>query len=85
MNARRSSVGPLLLLAIAALHCAQPASTRAAGQSSDGGADVAIVVPLCEVVSNPAAYDGKRVTVNGCVTTDGREYVALSNIEKTVQ
>jgi hypothetical protein len=38
-------------------------------------------VPLCSLVAHPATYDGKRVTVAGCVTTDGREYVVLSNLE----
>ena len=41
-----------------------------------------MVVPLCTVVENPTLYDGRRVTMSGCVTTDGREYTVLSDIEE---
>jgi hypothetical protein len=32
-------------------------------------------------VVNPRQYDGKRVSVTGCVTTDGGEYVVLSDVD----
>lgn len=79
----RSSFGrSVLLLAIATLHCAKPVDTSVAPQPRESRSGASAVVPLCAVVANPSAYDGKRVTVTGCVTTDGREYVALSDLKK---
>ncbi|HEX8151948.1 MAG TPA: hypothetical protein VF698_02430 [Thermoanaerobaculia bacterium] len=78
----RSSAWSVLLLAIATLHCAKPLPTSAAPQAGTSRSEASVVVPLCVVVANPGAYDGKRVTVTGCVTTDGREHVALSDFEK---
>lgn len=78
----RSSGWSVLLLAIATLYCTKPLQKSAAPQSRSSRSQVAVDVPLCVVVANPSAYDGKRVTVAGCVTTDGREYVALSDLEK---
>lgn len=34
---------------------------------------------ICTVVKEPNRFDGKRVAVNGCVTTDGFEHVSLSD------
>jgi hypothetical protein len=70
-----------MLLIVAALHCARSAKTVRAEQSTSGKSETAQAVPLCSLVSHPATYDGKRVTVAGCVTTDGSEYVVLSNLE----
>jgi hypothetical protein len=82
MIVSRWSGWSILVLAIAILHCAKPLHTSAAPQSRGNRSEVSVVVPLCVVVANPDAYDGKRVTLTGCVTTDGREYVALSDLEK---
>jgi hypothetical protein len=70
---------PLLLLLIAHLHCAKD-STTAQPRSTEDGSKAALHVPLCTLVANPSGYDGKRVAVEGCVTTDGREYIALSDL-----
>jgi len=40
---------------------------------------IAMDATLCEIVGNPLRYDGKRVSVRGCITTDGREHIALSD------
>jgi hypothetical protein len=70
-----------VLLMLAAVHCANPVNT-AVPKNSGNGATAPIVVSICTVVENPGRYDGKRVTVSGCVTTDGREYEVLSNLAK---
>ena len=61
------------------MSCANPLKTATTRESLKTGADGALVVPLCAIVENAALYDGKRVAVNGCVTTDGNEHVVLSN------
>ena len=78
----RASRWAVLLLAIAIWHCAKPLETTAGPESRSSRLEASVVVPLCTVVANPSAYDGKRVTMTGCLTTDGREYVALSDLEK---
>jgi len=37
------------------------------------------VVELCDVIADPGRFDGKRIAVDGCITTDGREYTVLAN------
>lgn len=64
-----------------AARCAEPIDTADAPQRTTSASDAAIVVPLCAVVENPAQYDGKRVTITGCITTDGYHYVVLKNLE----
>lgn len=66
-----------LIPAIVAFHCGKADPTVLRSHTRP-----AIAVPLCSVVDNPSRYDGKRVTVRGCITTDGREYVALSDLER---
>src|SRR5438552_18569567 len=66
-----------ILCGIAGLHCAKGISTPATSQTKS-----ALNVPLCAIVADPTQYDGKRVTVRGCITTDGREYAVLSYLQK---
>ena len=66
---------------LVAVHCANPFKGAVQKKPSDE-TDASIAVSLCAVVENPAVYDGKRVTMTGCVTTDGFEHVVLSNIER---
>jgi hypothetical protein len=74
-------VSPVLMMIVAA-GCVNSGDPAGQNRRTSDRAGTLITVPLCTVVENPAAYDGKRVTINGCVTTDGREYVVLSNLEK---
>jgi hypothetical protein len=39
---------------------------------------------ICEIVKDPRRFDNMRVSVSGCVTTDGKEYVTLSDISQCV-
>lgn len=71
-----------IILSIAATRCANPFNTTRAPQQMSSKSHAPIVVTLCAVVENPAQYDGKRVTLSGCVTTDGLEYVVLSDLKK---
>jgi hypothetical protein len=73
----RSRVASFLLATLLVLSC----RTRR-GETSNTRSQAALVTPLCQLVATPAAYDGKRVTVIGCVTTDDREFVVLSNLER---
>lgn len=68
------------MLMLVVVNCAKPISTAAQKEVGEQAA-TSMAVPLCAVVENPALYDGKRVTITGCVTTDGREYTVLSDIE----
>lgn len=68
-----------VLLMLSALSCADRDST-AVQSARNGEAEPVTVVRLCAVVEDPARYDGKRVSMIGCVTTDGREYVVLSDL-----
>lgn len=35
---------------------------------------------ICEIASDPERFIGKRVIVEGCITSDGQEYTALTQI-----
>lgn len=72
---------PICLVVLAGLRCGKPVNP-AVPRDATNQAAASAVVPLCSVVQNPTLYDGRRVTISGCVTTDGREYVVLSDIAK---
>ena len=38
-------------------------------------------VTICEIASHPERFVGQRVVVEGCITTDGQEYSALTQAE----
>jgi hypothetical protein len=64
---------PALCLLVA--YCGAPARS-----GREVAAKVAEKTTICEIVRDPGRFDGKRVTVSGCITTDGKEYIALSDI-----
>lgn len=74
MRTVKRGVGALsATLLVAAMSCTKPVPTNVSH---------ALTVPLCTIVEKAADYDGKRVTVYGCVTTDGHEYVVLSDHDR---
>ena len=68
-----------LLLVTLVCRCTEETGIQSPSRRAEPGESLPIVRPLCMVLSNPARYDGTRITVRGCVTTGNREYVFLGD------
>jgi hypothetical protein len=66
-----------LCLAIIAL-ATFSACVKEVGSFKSG--DAPIRTSVCAVVDDARRYDGMRIAVNGCITTDGFEHVVLSGV-----
>ena len=69
------SVVVLLLLLPCVLEC----SRRAARGTVGANRPMAIPTTVCAIAANPEAFYEKRVTVSGCVRTDGIEHSLLTD------
>lgn len=70
-----TTIRNVLVRALPLLLLTQSACDRAATSSAPNIENTTI----CAISRSPLSFDGRRVSVNGCITTDGYEYVILSD------
>jgi hypothetical protein len=68
----------LVVAIFLALSCGHPEDFRTR-RHPVSHRDAAIDATICGLVADPRAFDGKKVRVSGCITTDGYEYIVLSD------
>lgn len=75
----------LPILALALLRCGNGVTTGEPGVAATQSATSATATQtsICEVVAAPHAFDGRRVKVYGCISTDGQEHSALTDPKTT--
>jgi hypothetical protein len=79
-----TAVLALMLLAGGILHCTRRALTSDTGTNTPGRtagdhSTTATRTTVCAIAATPAQFDDKRVTVDGCITTDGIERTVLND------
>jgi hypothetical protein len=69
----------LLLLLPCSVQCRSHSARGSVSAKQSVGSASVLRTTVCAIAANPKAFYGKRVTVEGCVTTDGIEHSVLGD------